>query len=120
MKKQIFFLASILSLLFLVACSEKEKQPNYQGYWLGEENMIFEVKRTDDGKYTISNINGSLNAEYKEKALRGKNSLDMDFSMEVKGDSAFYTFGSVTTSYKRIDADTYKKILATQLPAIQN
>ena len=49
MKKQILLFTSILSFLLLAACSEKEK-PNYQGFWLGEENMIFEVKQTSDGK----------------------------------------------------------------------
>lgn len=115
MKKQILFFTSILFVLFLAGCSEKEK-PNYQGFWLGEENMIFEVKQTSDGKYTVSNINGSLNAEYKEDALRGKNSLDMEFYMTVKGDSAYYTFGTITTGYKRIDEKSYKDIFNSLKP----
>lgn len=115
MKKQILFFTSLLTLLLLVACSEKEK-PNYQGFWLGEENMIFEVKENSDGKYDISNINGSLKAEYKEDTLRGKNSLNMDFYMVVKGDSAYYTFGTITTGYKRIDEKQYKEIFDTQKP----
>jgi len=115
MKKQILLFTSILSFLLRAACSEKEK-PNYQGFWLGEENMIFEVKQTSDGKYTVSNINGSLNAEYKEDALRGKNSLDMEFFMTVKGDSAYYTFGTITTGYKRIDEKAYKEIFETLKP----
>ena len=53
-------------------------------------------------------------------ALRGKNNVDMDYSMTVKGDSAYYLFADITTGYKRITKEEYDKIFATlSKPAIQ-
>ena len=44
----------------------------------------------------------------------------MDYSMKVKGDSAYYLFADITTGYKRISKDEYEKIFATlSKPAIQ-
>ena len=103
--------ASLLSTLFF-ACSKET--PNYVGCWQGEANMIFEVLTENGSDYTIRNINGDLKATVINDTLRGKNTLDMEYTMFVKGDSAFYNFGSITTGYKRITHDEYLKIFNEQ------
>lgn len=111
MKKIITLLAfSFLALSFIACDSGKQ---NYVGYWMGESNMIFEVLTENQKDYTIRNVNGDLSATIRDGALRGKNSLDMEYSMKVKGDSAYYEFGSITTGYKRISKDEYDRIFAT-------
>ena len=40
--------------------------------------------------------------------------------MNVKGDSAYYEFGSITTGYARISQDEYKKIFDAQKNAGAN
>lgn len=117
MKTKIITSAIILSSLAFFGCSQNNE--NYAGCWLGESNMIFEV--LPDGESTsqfiIRNINGDLKAAYSDGAIRGKNELDMDYEMKVKGDSAYYTFGSYTTGYKRIDKAEYEKLFAEQQKA---
>ena len=49
--------------------------------------------------------------------LCGKNSLDMPYCMSVKGDSAYYEFGGITTAYGRISKEEYEEIFATQKKA---
>jgi hypothetical protein len=108
---------SLVSLMFS-ACSENKA--DYTGYWLGEANMIFEVLTENGSDYIIRNINGDLNAKVENGALRGKNSLDMEYVMKVKGDSAYYEFGSITTGYKRISKAQYDEIYAAQKKASLN
>lgn len=117
MKKSFLLLAFTLITLILVACGSKDKA-NYIGYWQGEENLIFEVLKTAENLFTIRNINGDLQASVQNDTLTGKNSLDMPFSMTVKGDSAYYQFGTITTGYKRIDKATYDALYKAQKPAI--
>lgn len=111
MKKIITLLAFSFLALSFVACDSGKQ--NYVGYWMGESNMIFEVLTENQKDYTIRNVNGDLSATIRDGALRGKNSLDMEYSMRVKGDSAYYEFGSITTGYKRISKDEYDRIFAT-------
>ena len=42
----------------------------------------------------------------------------MPFSMQVKGDSAYYQFGTIITGYKRISKEAYQEIFKMQKPAI--
>ena len=104
--KKILAIASLsLAPLMFTACGESSS--NYVGYWQGEANMIFEVLTENGTDYIIRNINGDLQATVSGGALRGKNSLDMEYVMKVKGDSAYYEFGSITTGYKRISKSQY-------------
>ena len=114
--KKIIPLATIaLSSLFLFGCGQDKA--NYTGYWLGEADMAFEVL-TDNGKeFIIRNVNGDLKATIQDGALRGKNSLDMEYKMNVKKDSAYYEFGGIITGYKRIAKEEYERIVANQKKA---
>ena len=110
---------SILPLIF-TACGLKSDTGSYIGYWQSDANTIFEVLTENGTDYIIRNINGDLQATVSGGALRGKNSLDMEYVMKVKGDSAYYLFADITTGYKRITKDEYDKIYATlSKPAIQ-
>ena len=110
---------SILPLLF-AACGLKSDTGSYIGYWQSDANTIFEVLTENGEDYIIRNIYGDLSAKVVDGALRGKNNVDMDYSMTVKGDSAYYLFADITTGYKRITKDEYDKIFATlSKPAIQ-
>ena len=113
MKKIITIAAISLFSFIFVACGD-DKPANYVGYWQGEANMIFEVLTENGTDYIIRNINGDLTAKVSDGALRGKNTLDMEYVMRVKGDSAYYEFGSITTGYKRISKSQYDEIFATQ------
>ena len=110
MKKIIPFATIALSSLFLFGCGQDNV--NYTGCWLGESNMAFEVFTENGMDYTIRNINGDLKATIQDGALRGKNSLDMEYKMNVKGDSAYYEFGGIVTGYKRISKEEYNKVVA--------
>ena len=118
MKKLIPFATLALSSLFLFGCGQDNV--NYTGCWLGEENMAFEVLTENGTDYTIRNINGDLKATVQDGALRGKNTPDMEYKMNVKGDSAYYEFGSITTGYKRISKAQYDEIYAAQKKASLN
>lgn len=92
---------------------------SYIGYWLGEGNMIFDVFTENGEDFIIRNVNGDLNVKFEDGILRGKNSLGMDISMTVKGDSAYYQFGenengSIITGYKRISKEEYDMIFDEQ------
>jgi len=115
MKKIITLAALSLFALMFFACGHET--PNYVGCWQGEANMIFEVLTENGSDYIIRNVNGDLNAKIVNDTLRGKNSLDMEYTMYVKGDSAYYNFGSITTGYKRISQEEYQKLFATQQKA---
>ena len=117
--KKILAIASLsLAPLMFTACGESSS--NYVGYCQGEANMIFEVLTENGTDYIIRNINGDLQATVSGGALRGKNSLDMEYVMKVKGDSAYYEFGSITTGYKRISKSQYDEIFAAQKKASQD
>ena len=79
--------------------------------------MAFEVLTQDGTDFTIRNVNGDLKASIQDGALRGKNSLDMEYKMNVKGDSAYYEFGGIVTGYKRISKSEYEKVIADQQKA---
>ena len=120
MKTKILISALLLSSFTFFGCSKE--MPNYTGYWKGEADMIFEVLTDNNIDFTIRNVNGDLKAKYENNALRGKNSLDMDILMRVKGDSAYYEFGEdesgkIVTGYKRISKEEYDKIFASQTQA---
>ena len=118
MKKIIAIATFSLVSLFFIACGESSS--NYVGYWQGEANMIFEVLTENGTDYIIRHINGDLGAKISDGALRGKNSLDMEYVMRVKGDSAYYDFGSITTGYKRITKAQYDEIFEAQKKASVN
>ncbi|MCQ2092677.1 MAG: hypothetical protein MJY85_08360 [Fibrobacter sp.] len=109
MKKILTFSAIALTSLLFSGCNEGSA--NYAGCWLGEANMIFEVIPTEPG-FIIRNINGDLNATPVDGKICGKNSLNMIYCMSVKGDSAYYEFGDITTGYKRISKQEYETIFA--------
>lgn len=115
MKKILTFSAIALSALMFTACDQGSA--NYSGCWQGESNMVFEVLPVDAQNYTIRNINGDLNASVSDGKICGKNSLDMQYCMSVKGDSAYYEFGGITTGYKRISKQEYETIFASQKKA---
>ena len=120
MKTKIILSALILSTFTFFGCNNEK--PNYTGYWKGEADMIFEVFTENNVDYTIRNVNGDLTAKYDGGMLRGKNSLDMDILMRVKGDSAYYEFGEdesgkIVTGYKRITKDEYDAIYNKQKEA---
>ena len=115
MKKVISISAIIIPSLFLFGCSGDNA--NYIGCWKGESNMIFEVLSDNGTDYTIRNVNGDLQAAHKDGKLCGTNSLDMPYCMTVKGDSAYYEFGGITTGYARISKEEYEDIFATQKKA---
>ena len=120
MKTKILISALVLSSLTFFGCSKET--PNYAGYWKGEADMIFEVFSENNADFTIRNVNGDLHAKLDNGVLRGKNSLDMDILMRVKGDSAYYEFGEdesgkIVTGYKRISKDEYDKIFKAQSEA---
>ena len=73
--------------------------------------MAFEVLTENGTDYTIRNINGDLKATVQDGALRGKNTLDMEYKMNVKGDSAYYEFGGIVTGYKRITKEEYDRVM---------
>lgn len=115
MKKILTISAIALSTLMFSAC--ESNSANYAGCWQGESNMIFEVLPAGGENYTIRNINGDLNATINDGKICGTNSLDMLYCMSVKGDSAYYEFGGITTGYKRISKQEYDAIFATQKKA---
>ena len=123
MKTKILLSALLLSSFTFFGCVDNQAQ--YTGYWKGEDDMIFEVFTENNIDYTIRNVNGDLTAKYENNALRGKNSLNMDILMRVKGDSAYYEFGEdesgkIVTGYKRISKDEYDKIFKAQSEAKSN
>lgn len=85
---------------------------SYVGYWLGSGNNSFEVLTENGRDFIIRNEYGDLQARIKDGALRGKNLLDMEYSMTVRGDSAYYEFGGNINGYKRITRDEYFDIKA--------
>lgn len=115
MKKAILISASLISSMFLFGCGNDSS--SYAGCWKGEANMIFEVLTENNQDYTIRNVNGDLQATIQDGKLCGKNSLDMPYCMSVKGDSAYYEFGGITTAYGRISKEEYEEIFATQKKA---
>ena len=120
MKTKLLLSALILSSFTFFGCDNAK--PNFTGYWKGEADMIFEVLTENNIDYTIRNVNGDLTAKYENDALRGKNSLNMDILMRVKGDSAYYEFGEdesgkIDTGYRRISKDEYDKIFKAQSDA---
>lgn len=120
MKTKIILSALILSTFTFFGCNNEA--PNYTGYWKGEADMIFEVFTENNVDYTIRNVNGDLSAKLSDGILRGKNSLDMDILMRVKGDSAYYEFGEdesgkIVTGYKRISKVEYDEIYKKQSEA---
>ena len=114
MKKAILISATLVSSMFLFGCGENS---SYTGCWKGESNMIFEVLSENNQDYTIRNVNGDLTASIQDGKLCGKNTLDMPYCMSVKGDSAFYEFGGITTGYVRISKEEYEDIYASQKKA---
>ena len=116
MKKIIPFATLTLSSLLFFGCGQDDV--NYTGCWLGEENMAFEVLTENGTDFTIRNINGDLKATIQDGALRGRNALDMEYKMNVKGDSAYYEFGGIITGYKRITKEEYEKVVAALQKAI--
>ncbi|MBR4917109.1 MAG: hypothetical protein IKZ45_08570 [Fibrobacter sp.] len=118
--KKLYFLSALLIPLMFTACGQKDGTESYIGYWQSDANTIFEVLTENGEDYIIRNIYGDLTAKVEDGALRGKNNVDMDYSMRVKGDSAYYLFADITTGYKRITKDEYDRIFATlSKPAIQ-
>ncbi|MDY6330004.1 MAG: hypothetical protein SPL52_00715 [Fibrobacter sp.] len=120
MKTKLLLSALLLSSFTFFGCNNEK--PNYTGYWKGEADMIFEVLTENNVDYTIRNVNGDLTAKYENNALRGKNSLNMDILMRVKGDSAYYEFGEdesgkIVTGYMRISKEEYDKIFKAQSEA---
>ena len=120
MKTKILLSALLLSSFTYFGCSTEK--PEFAGYWKGEADMIFEVFTENNVDFTIRNVNGDLKAKFENGALRGKNSLDMDILMRVKGDSAYYEFGEdesgkIITGYKRISKDEYDQIFKAQSEA---
>lgn len=115
MKKILTFSAIALSTLMFSACSQNNA--DFTGCWQGESNMIFEVLSTDNVSFTIRNINGDLTATAQDGKICGKNTLDMQYCMSVKGDSAYYEFGGITTGYKKISKAEYDKLFANQKKA---
>ena len=93
MKTKLILSALLFSTFTFFGCGNEK--PNYTGYWKGEADMIFEVFTENNIDYTIRNVNGDLTTKYEDNALRGKNSLNMDILMRVKGDSAYYEFGEI-------------------------
>lgn len=98
MKKLVFAAIGLAALTF-TACGSKTE--NYYGKWTGEA-MNFEVVNNGGNNIKIVNENGTLNGELKDGKIIGKNELGMEFQMIVKGDSAFYTFAEITTTYVRV------------------
>lgn len=111
MKKILTFSAIALSTLMFTACGDNAK---FAGCWQGDSNMIFEVLTTDNTNFTIRNINGDLKATRTDAKICGTNTLDMVYCMSVKGDSAYYEFGGITTGYKRIGKSEYDQLFAAQ------
>lgn len=115
MRKAILIPLSLVSSMFLFGCSGDNA--NYTGCWKGEANMIFEVLSDNNTEFTIRNVNGDLKAAKENGKICGKNTLDMPYCMTVKGDSAYYEFGGITTGYIRISKEEYEEIFATQKKA---
>ena len=114
MKKVILISASLISSMFLFGCGDNA---NYTGCWKGEANMIFEVLSENNQDFTIRNVNGDLSDTIKVSELGGYNTLDVPYCMSVKGDSAYYEFGGITTGYARISKEEYEDIFASQKKA---
>ncbi|MCQ2103036.1 MAG: hypothetical protein MJY98_07405 [Fibrobacter sp.] len=116
--KKIIALSITLSAVatFFTACGNNATD-NYVGQWQGESNMIFEVLSENNQNFIIRNVNGDLTAQKVDSKICGKNTLDMEYCMTVKGDSAYYEFGGITTGYKRISKEKYDEIFATQKKA---
>lgn len=112
MKQKILILAILLLSIMFFACSKET--PNFVGFWQGEANMVFEVLTENGSDFIIRNVNGDLKATVDSDTLRGKNSLDMEYKMAVKGDSAYYSFSGIVTGYARISKQKYDEILAKQ------
>ncbi|MCF0221698.1 MAG: hypothetical protein HUK19_05340 [Fibrobacter sp.] len=116
MKKIITFSAIAISSLMFTACDNAPVE--FSGCWQGEASMIFEVIDNKDSSYTIRNINGDLSASVVDGKLCGKNTLDMPYCMGVKGDSAYYEFGGITTGYKRISRQEYNRLFESQKASV--
>ena len=118
--KKFYFLSAVLVTLFFTACGQQADKGSFIGYWQSDANTVFEVLTENGEDFIIRNIYGDLTAKIVDGELRGKNNVDMDYSMKVKGDSAYYLFADITTGYKRISKAEYDKISATlSKPAIQ-
>lgn len=118
MKKIIALAITLSAASTLFTACGNDSSPSYVGHWHGEANMIFEVLSSDQQNFTIRNVNGDLSAQLENGKICGKNSLDMQYCMSVKGDSAYYEFGGITTGYKRISKEEYDALMATQKKAI--
>ena len=121
MKKLISLAALSIVPMIFTACGQQADKDSFIGYWQGEANTIFEVLTAENGQdFIIRNIHGDLSAKLENGELRGKNDIGMDYSMKVKGDSAYYLFADITTGYKKISKEEYDKIFSTlSKPAIQ-
>lgn len=117
--KKIIALSITLSAAATLFTACGNDPANYVGHWQGESNMVFEVLSNDNQNFTIRNINGDLTAKFEDGRICGKNSLDMQYCMTVKGDSAYYEFGGITTGYKRIGQAEYEQIFDNQKKSMQ-
>ena len=101
---KLFSVVSLFLLSFLlISCDTKTSADSYLGTWENPE-MTFSVslESGSTSKVLITNENGVLKGEITKEGIVGKNELGMDFKMQVKGDSAFYTFAEVTTKYSKV------------------
>ena len=60
----------------------------------------------------MKNEKGELSARMVNDSLKGENSANMEFSIFVKGDFAYYSFDGVIMAYQRITKEEYDNFYA--------
>lgn len=91
---------------------------HFEGCWKNDSNAFFEVVDDQSGAYFIRDINGKFIATKQNRKICGKNSLNKDFCINVKGDSAYYEIDGATTNFIRISKEEYDKIFEMRQNAI--
>ena len=114
---------SLIFCLIIVSCDiyvvygtyeNEEFKKHIEGYWKNDNNAIFEISKDESGVYFIYDIEGKDIAKKQDNKICGENSVDGNFCINVKGNSAYYETDGDTTAYTRINKEEYDKILNTQ------
>jgi len=84
----------------------------YIGYWKAPKGRLFQVLRERGIDYVVKNENEKFSARMVNDSLKGKNSANMEFSIFVKDDFAYYSFDGVVIAYQRITKEEYDSFYA--------
>ena len=84
----------------------------YIGYWKAPKGRLFHIFRERGVDYVVKNENEKFSARMVNDSLKGKNSANMEFSIFVKDDFAYYSFDGVVIAYQRITKEEYDSFYA--------